>query len=122
MKGVHRIYQIYFDRQPVPSCWLLLLFLLLPNYSVLFAQEARRPVCEDMMQEGLEHERRGEFSEALQAYLNALNCDSGLAGRIGPRIDTVFQRIQQQKVTANILCYPNRCRPNPRSSSQTEMK
>jgi|GEM_PF-735428 len=78
--------------------WLSSLFLI--TGLSLAAQEPARPVCSEMIQEGKNEESAGNLDAALKAYLNALNCDSKLAGTVGPRIDTVFTLIQQQKKTA----------------------
>ncbi|MCB0576464.1 MAG: WG repeat-containing protein, partial [Saprospiraceae bacterium] len=37
------------------------------------------------------------LDSALQCYLSALNCNSQLSGQIGPKIDEIFQRINQNQ-------------------------
>lgn len=66
--------------------------------NIAFAQNASRvPDCERMIGEGKQKEEAQRYSLALQAYLNALNCNSKLAAQLAPRIDTVFQKIEAQK-------------------------
>ena len=60
----------------------------------------KHPICNEMLDEGDRHVKDENFDEALKAYLNALNCDSKLAGMVGPRIDSVFQLIKDQKQQA----------------------
>jgi len=51
-----------------------------------------------MLKQGKKAETAGSLSEALRQYLNALNCDSQLAGQVGPNIQRVCEKVEAQKV------------------------
>lgn len=55
--------------------------------------------CKAMMARGdaLYRETDPNLDKVLTAYLNALNCDSKLALQLGPKIQQVFRKIEQQK-------------------------
>ncbi|MEO6039371.1 MAG: hypothetical protein ABIQ93_13240, partial [Saprospiraceae bacterium] len=74
---------------------LLVLCLLLP----LLAPAQTQPDCEKMLRDGdaLMARRDPPLEEALRCYLNALNCNSQLAGVVGPKVQGVFEAIKAQK-------------------------
>ncbi len=72
----------------------LLLYCCLCSIA-LFGQTA--PDCQDMLKKAKAFERNNELSKAVQFYLNALNCNSGLGSEIGPRLKGVFEKIEEQK-------------------------
>ncbi|MEO6037693.1 MAG: hypothetical protein ABIQ93_04710, partial [Saprospiraceae bacterium] len=74
---------------------LLVLCLLLP----LLAPAQTQPDCDQMLRDGdaLMARRDPPLEEALRCYLNALNCNSQLAGVVGPKVQGVFEAIKKQK-------------------------
>lgn len=74
-------------------CRLSLFLFLLLFSNITSAQKERLKRCETMLQEGKAAEAAGDLSEALRQYLNALNCDSQLAGQIGSRTQRVFDKM-----------------------------
>jgi hypothetical protein len=76
---------------------LILFFLcLLPP---LLATAQTQPDCDKMLRDGdaLMTRKDPPLEEALRCYLNALNCNSQLAGVIGPKLQGVFDAIKKQK-------------------------
>ena len=79
-----------------------MLILFLASSPCLLWGQGEKPICQNMIREG-NRELAAEnpnLDAALKAYLNALNCDSKLAGTVGPLIDSVFTLIQAQKQEA----------------------
>ncbi len=70
------------------------LFFFLPALA-LFGQ--KEPDCRDMLEKAKTFENKNELSKAVQFYLNALNCNSGLGSEVGPRLKGVFGKIEEQK-------------------------
>lgn len=77
----------------------VLLSLLFPclNFSQTRQVLPLKPDCDSLLHAGDKHMSGKRLELAMQCYLGALNCDSRLAGQIGPRIDLVFKGIKQQK-------------------------
>ena len=77
-----------------------MVLILLP---VLGQTQAIKPDCEAMLQKGdaLMQQADPPLQDALKEYLNALNCNSKLAGEVGPKIQTVFKLIEEQKIQSD---------------------
>ena len=75
----------------------LIILLLSFSLPVLSQAQAKQPICQNMIADGKKAEENGDLQIAMQAYLNALNCDSKLADVLGPRINQLFAKIEQQK-------------------------
>jgi WD40 repeat protein len=69
--------------------------LLLPQ----LAPAQTQPDCDKMLRDGDAFMTRKDppLEEALRCYLNALNCNSQLAGKVGPKLQGVFDAIKKQK-------------------------
>ncbi len=85
------------------SIRLLLYLSMLPTLALCQGELkdlAKMPVCSEMIEVGDSKVKDALYDAALTSYLNALNCDSKLAGQLGPKIAGVFERIRKQKETA----------------------
>ncbi len=74
-------------------CTSLLLFFA--SFSIASAQTST--LCRQMLDNAKRLEAHNDLSKAVQAYLNALNCNSALGSEIGPRLKGVFDKIEEQK-------------------------
>lgn len=85
------------------TCTIIFAISILPFLGASQSQSqdlAKVPICAEMIEFGDEQSTDSEYDAALQSYLNALNCDSKLAGQLGPKIAAVFEKIRKQKDTA----------------------
>ena len=93
----------YYGEKANPFFWYSIFLAILWSICALPAQaQIERPNCQEMIREGDRQLATGDpdLDQTLKAYLNALNCDAKLAGRVGPKIDLVFKLIHAQKKEA----------------------
>lgn len=69
---------------------------------------AFKPNCGSLLLAGDTHLRRQNLQQSLQCYLGALNCNSQLAGRVGPKIEAVFGRQRKSEQAAKEMAEKRR--------------